>query len=114
MSRQKSASCVECARWLKNEDNPNDYSRTHPCLEVGELGALTPENIQKMVRDIVRCWRRHEISGEVLCLNSGIETHAHGRIERLKVGGLRLPGEPINKGFSGDCHLIKADIFEPA
>ena len=105
---------IEATRWFKNGDHPDDYSITHDGLENDKMRTFSPE-YRKMMGwegDIVRYYRRPDVSGERLCKHCGVHMHEHGWIDTLEDGHNVCPGDWIITGIKGEKYPCKPDIFD--
>ena len=90
---------IDATRWFKNGDHPLDYSRIRDGLN-GEWEG-----------NIVRYWRRPDVSGEAKCSNCGNRMHIHGWIDTKEGGHIVCPGDWIITGVAGENYPCKPDIF---
>lgn len=65
-----------------------------------------PEN------DLVRYFRRPDISGTTLCSECDKTFHLHGWIDTLEDGHRVCPGDWIIKGVAGEYYPCKPEIFK--
>lgn len=92
---------IEAEQWFKNGDHSLDGSRG---LE--EKGSFLFEG------EIVKYFRRPDISGESLCSECGVRFHDHGWIDTLEDGHRVCPSDWIITGIKGELYPCKPDIFE--
>ena len=111
---------IEASQWFKNGDHPLDYSRTHQCLENGQLRDFQPQERQanEWEGDVVRYYRTPSLDGKQACKHCGKIMHEHGWIDTLEGGHIVCPGDWIITGVAGEHYPCKPDIFaktyEPA
>ena len=105
---------IEAHQWFKNGDHPEDYSKTHDGFEGGEMRQFSPEyrKARGWESDIVRYYRRPDVSGEKPCQHCGVRMHEHGWIDTLEAGHNVCPGDWIITGIKGEMYPCKPDIFE--
>ena len=60
---------------------------------------------------IVRPYRRPDVSGECTCARCGIRMAEHGWIDTLEGGHTVCPGDWIIKGVAGEYYPCKPAIF---
>lgn len=102
MRYKKKPVVVEAHQWWKNGDHPKDYPVLMHDREARDHG---PEG------DVVRYFRRPDLSGESICDECGKRFHDHGWID-TKEGGHRVcPGDWIITGVAGERYPCKPDIF---
>lgn len=116
MKFRKKPVVIEADQWFKNGDHPLDFSKTHVGYEGGYLKDF-PSSERKANNwegDIVRYFRRPDVSGETPCHhpNCGVRMHDHGWIETLEGGHIVCPGDWIICGVKGELYPCKPDIFE--
>ena len=114
MKYRKKPVIIEATQWFKNGDHPLDYSRTHDGLENGELRQFSPEERKdnNWEGDIVRYFRRPEVSGETVCKHCSNTMHDHGWVDTLEGGHIVCPGDWIITGVEGEHYPCKPHIFE--
>jgi hypothetical protein len=61
--------------------------------------------------EVVRYFRRPDVSGDLLCSGCDITMHLHGWIDTLEGGHIVCPGDYIIKGVKGEFYPCKPDIF---
>lgn len=104
---------IEATRWFKNGDHPLDYSRTHDGLDGGQMRQFDPDErrAKGWEGDIVRYFRRPDVSGESVCKHCAGRMHDHGWIETLEGGHIVCPGDWIITGVHGEFYPCKPEIF---
>jgi hypothetical protein len=104
---------IEATQWHVNGDHALDYSVTHQGFEAGELREFSPEErkAQGWEGDIVRYFRRPDVSGTSACKHCGRTMHDHGWIDTLEGGHIVCPGDWIITGVKGEHYPCKPDIF---
>ena len=114
MKFRKKPIVIDAARWFKNGDHPNDYSRDHHGYESGEPRTFTAE--ERKARgwegDIVRYYRHPDVPGAQRCQHCDNTMHAHGWIDTLEGGHTVCPGDWIIRGVKGEYYPCKPDVFE--
>lgn len=110
---------IEAAQWFKNGDHPNDYAHSvmgfkaakYPESEPMQTftGAECRENGWE--GQIVRYFRRPDVSGETLCRHCNLTMHVHGWIDTKEGGHIVCPGDWIITGVQGENYPCKPDIF---
>ena len=105
---------IEATQWFKNGDHPLDYSKEHEGIENGVLRQFKPEErkANNWEGDIVRYFRRPDMSGKTQCTHCGVLMHKHGWIETLEGGHIVCPGDWIITGVNSKNYPCKPDIFE--
>jgi len=104
---------IEANQWFKNGDHPRDYTRTHEGFLNGELTTFSPDYRKEMEweGDIVRYFRRPDVSGQSECQYCGRTYHEHGWIDTSEGGHIVCPGDWIITGVKGENYPCKPDIF---
>ena len=111
---------VEASQWFKNGDHPLDYSQDRIGLENGTERTFTSQERREKQweGEIVRYFRRPDISGDSLCRHCSKAMHVHGWIDTKEGGHIVCPGDWIITGVQGENYPCKPDIFvatyEPA
>lgn len=111
---------IEATQWFKNGDHPLDYGETHDGFEGGVMRRFPPEERKANAweGDIVRYFRRPDVSGDAACKHCNVRMHQHGWIDTLEGGHVVCPGDWIITGVKGENYPCKPDIFaatyEPA
>jgi hypothetical protein len=111
---------IEAAQWFKNGDHPQDYAEDKPGFEHGELRNFSGEyrKAQGWEGDVVRYFRRPDVSGDKPCQHCTKPMNDHGWIDTLEGGHTVCPGDWIITGVKGEKYPCKPDIFaatyEPA
>ena len=105
---------IEATQWFKNGDHPLDYSKSHDGFDGGELRVFTGEErkANEWEGDIVRYFRRADVSGESTCKHCGLTMHVHGWIDTLEGGHIVCPSDWIITGINGEHYPCKPDIFD--
>jgi len=93
---------VEAHQWFKNGDHPEDNCRTLTGSD--GLPFLSEGNV-------VRYYRRPDVSGNQECGHCENIMHYHGWIDTLEGGHIVCPGDWIIKGIRGEFYPCKDDIF---
>lgn len=104
---------IEATQWFKNGDHPLDYAKDHDGFEGGELRTFSGDErrAKGWEGDIVRYFRRPDISGQGGCKHCGSVMHIHGWIDTLEGGHIVCPGDWVITGVKGELYPCKADIF---
>lgn len=84
---------IGATQWFKNGDHPLDNDPQHE----GE---------------IVRYFRKPDVSGSATCPQCGEKFHSHGWIDTLEDGGIVCPGDWIINDAKGEFYPCKPDIFK--
>jgi len=102
---------IEAAQWFKNGDHPLDYVRPR-------RDAISDQEITAEYRkalnwegDVVRYFRRPDVSGEVRCKHCDQRMHDHGWIDTKEGGHIVCPGDWVITGVAGEIYPCKPDIF---
>jgi hypothetical protein len=105
---------IEATQWFKNGDHPLDYSKEHTGFEEGEITTFSPEKRRAQIweGDIVRYFRRPDVSGETPCRECGLTMHVHGWIDTKEGGHIVCPGDWIITGVQNERYPCKNSIFE--
>lgn len=114
MQFRKKPVVIEAVQWFKNGDHPLDYSKDHQGLENGEMRTFTAaeRKQQRWEGDIVRYFRRPDVSDSQVCSHCGHTMLIHGWIDTLEGGHIVCPGDWIITGVKGENYPCKPDIFE--
>jgi hypothetical protein len=104
---------IEATRWFKNGDHPKDYATDVLGFENGDLKTFTGNECKEKEWEgqIVRYFRRPDVSGESLCRHCGLTMHVHGWIDTKEGGHIVCPGDWIITGVQGETYPCKPDIF---
>jgi hypothetical protein len=104
---------IEASVWRKNGDHPLDYSGTLTGFEGSEFRDFPPDErkAKGWEGDIVRYFRRPDVSGQDACSHCGGRMHDHGWIDTLEGGHIVCPGDWIITGVKGEHYPCKPDIF---
>lgn len=89
---------IEATQWFKNGDHQYDYSSRD-------------EGVMGWEGDVVRYFRRPDVSGESFCDHCHNTMHSHGWIDTLEGGHIVCPGDWIITGIKGERYPCKPDIF---
>ena len=103
MKYRKRPGEVEATQWFRNGDHPEDYTKS-----------VTGPNEQKEFGwegQVVRYFRRPDVSGGSICSHCGKEYNVHGWIDTLEGGHIVCPGDYIITGTHGEYYPCKPDIF---
>ena len=103
MKFRKKPVAIEATRWFKNGDHPLDYTND---VEGAQRRNLDWEG------DVVRRFRRPDVSRDTACKHCGNTMHNHGWIDTLEGGHIVCPGDWIITGVKGEHYPCKPDIFE--
>jgi len=98
---------IEATQWFKNGDHPLDYSPLH-----GDIISAEERKARGWEGDIVRYFRRPDVSGELVCGHCNTQMHDHGWIDTWEGGHVVCPGDWIITGVKGEMYPCKPDIFE--
>ncbi len=111
MKYRKLPVVIEATQWFKNGDHPLDNVYRH-FEDTGMFPGSEREG------EIVRYFRRPDVSGESACRNCCHIMHDHGWIDTLEGGHIVCPGDWIITGVKNENYPCKNDIFrstyEPA
>ncbi len=83
---------VEAYQWFQNGDHPKDGDK-------------------EFEGEVVRYFRRPDLSGERRCSECDVRFHDHGWIDTLEDGHRVCPGDWIITGVKGERYPCKPDIF---
>lgn len=107
---------IEATQWFKNGDHPDDYANSKTGFENGELREWSGDEVRKLGWEgqVVRYFRRPDVSGETPCRECGLTMHVHGWIDiDTKEGGhIVCPGDWIITGVKNERYPCKNSIFE--
>lgn len=104
---------VEATRWFKNGDHPLDYLRDQLGAEGEEIRTFTAAERKRRgwEGDIVRYFRRPDVSGASRCKHCKKTMHEHGWIDTSEGGHIVCPGDWVITGIKGEHYPCKPDIF---
>lgn len=104
---------IEATQWFKNGDHPQDYTEDHEGFENGAPRIFTGEERQakEWEGDVVRYFRRPDISGQTACRHCSRLMHDHGWIDTKEGGHIVCPGDWVITGVKGERYPCKPDIF---
>jgi len=113
MKYRKKPIIIEATQWFRNGDHPQDYSKDHEGMEGGALRIFTANERKRKQweGDIVRYYRRPDVSGEARCAQCGEIMNNHGWIDTLEGGHIVCPGDFIVTGIAGEVYPCKPGIF---
>lgn len=113
MKFTKKPVAVDATRWFKNGNHPEDYVHDVTGLENGELRAFSGEyrRERQWEGDIVRYFRRPDVSGSAPCRHCASTMNEHGWIDTLEGGHIVCPGDWIITGVKGEHYPCKPDVF---
>lgn len=105
---------IEASRWFKNGDHPEDNC---PDVIVSKTCAeMFPDRKEgehfQGEGNVVRYFRRPDISGTKPCEHCGQTMHVHGWIDTLEGGHIVCPGDFVITGVKGERYPCKPEIFE--
>lgn len=105
---------IEATQWYRNGDHPEDYSRRHSGMDKDIFRDFPPEERRKRgwEGDVVRYFRKPEVSGENICSHCSMKMRVHGWIDTKEGGHIVCPGDWIITGIQGERYPCKPDIFE--
>jgi len=105
---------IEATQWFKNGDHPLDYSQDQDGIVNGEISVITgaERKANAWEGDVVRYFRRPDISGEQPCKHCSIRMHEHGWIDTLEGGHIVCPGDWVITGVADERYPCKPAIFE--
>lgn len=114
MKFRKRPVVIEASQWFKNGDHPDDYSTSRPAMVDGEFQEVSGEyrRARQWEGDVVRYFRRPDVSGDTPCRHCGQVMHVHGWIDTKEGGHIVCPGDWIITGVQGERYPCKPDIFE--
>jgi hypothetical protein len=104
---------VEASQWFKNGDHPDDYAHERVGLDGGELRTWSGQELKANAwqGQVVRYFRRPDVSGTALCRHCSVRMHEHGWIDTKEGGHIVCPGDWIITGMRGERYPCKPDIF---
>lgn len=104
---------IEASQWFKNGDHPLDYSKERQRFEKGQLRVWQGEEAKAMdwEGDVVRYFRRPDVSGTAGCQHCDKPMNDHGWIDTLEGGHIVCPGDFVITGVKGETYPCKPDIF---
>lgn len=113
MKYRKLPVVIEATQWHKNGDHPLDYSRDHQGLDGDEVRTFTAaeRKLRGWEGDIVRYFRRPDVSGAERCKHCAKTMDEHGWIDTKEGGHIVCPGDWIITGVAGENYPCKPDIF---
>ena len=114
MKFRKKPVIIEAVQWFKNGDHPKDYASEQTAFQNGRL-VQVPASHRKANNwegEVVRYFRRPDVSGGRDCEQCGRTIDAHGWIDTLEGGHTVCPGDWIITGVKGEHYPCKPDIFE--
>lgn len=100
---RKMPAIIDAVQWFKNGDHPEDN-----CYYIDDKSP----NRYLSEGEIVRYFRRPDVSGISLCSICRSLFHGHGWIDTLEGGHIVCPGDWIITGVKGEHYPCKPDIFE--
>lgn len=102
---------VYATQWFKNGDHPKDYEKdiNDPIAE--KVWTAEHRKSENWEGDVVRYFRRPDVSGQHKCLKCGHIMDDHGWIDTLEGGHIVCPGDWIITGVLGEYYPCKPDIF---
>ena len=105
---------IKATQWFKNGDHPNDYLKDKEGFVSGNLSIITADfqRENNWEGQVVRYFRRPDVSPEQLCRHCSKCMHDHGWIDTLEGGHIVCPGDYIITGLKGEYYPCKPDIFE--
>jgi hypothetical protein len=105
---------IVATQWFKNGDHPDDYSEPKVGFEGGEIREWSGDEVRALGWEgqIVRYFRRPDVSGETLCRHCSLTMHVHGWIDTKEGGHIVCPGDWIITGVQNERYPCKPDIFE--
>jgi len=101
MKYRKKPVVIDATQWFKNGDHPKDACET---FDAGH-GPFQGEG------NVVRYFRRPDVTGDSVCKQCLDEMHVHGWIDTLEGGHIVCPGDWIITGVKGEHYPCKPDIF---
>lgn len=107
---------VEATQWFKNGDHPRDYEHDRQVFENGAVNTKPASFFKdnKWEGEIVRYFRRPDVSGTQMCAYCDKEMNLHGWIDDHRNGGAECtvcPGDWIITGELGEIYPCKDVIF---
>ena len=105
---------IEATRWFKNGDHPNDYGNEVVGFENNQPRTWTGVEAREWGWEgqVVRYFRRPDMSGETLCKHCSVRMHEHGWIYTLEGGHIVCPGDWVITGVVGEKYPCKDQIFK--
>ncbi len=95
---------IEAEQWFKPGDHSQDKSTKLSVVD-GDRNLVTEGQV-------VRYFRRPDVSDDDVCEKCGETFYRHGWIETLEGGHIVCPGDWIITGIKGEHYPCKPDIFE--
>lgn len=113
MKYRKKPVVIEATQWRKNGDHPKDFIEDQQGMDKGKMRTFTGAERQALdwEGDVVRYFRRPDVSGVLSCQHCGATMHVHGWIDTLEGGHIVCPGDWIITGVKGEVYPCKPDIF---
>lgn len=118
MKFRKKPVVIDATQWFKNGDHPEDYEKDH--VDPSDMSIVPADRRRRFgwEGDIVRYFRRPDVSGDRFCDHCHNTMQNHGWIDTLEGGHIVCPGDWIITGIKGEHYPCKPDIFaatyEPA
>lgn len=116
MKFRKKPVVIEATQWHKNGDHPLDYSKPVGGLTHGGQNRVEYSGEYQREKgwegQIVRYFRRPDVTSDSLCEKCGNRHHIHGWIDTLEGGHIVCPGDWIITGVQGEHYPCKPDIFD--
>lgn len=113
MKFRKKPVVIEATQWFKNGDHPEDYTADTEGVIDGVQRTITGayRREREWEGDIVRYFRRPDVSSETACRYCGIRMHEHGWIDTKEGGHIVCPADWVITGVQGERYPCKPDIF---
>lgn len=102
MKFRKKPVVIEASQWFKNGDHP---------LDGDQFVTDNDGNTFRCEGEVVRGFRRPDVSGDTFCQHCHNSMHSHGWIDTLEGGHIVCPGDWIITGVKGERYPCKPDIF---
>lgn len=114
MKYRKIKIVIEATQWFKNGDHPNDYSTPRQGIANGNIKEWSLNEAKRLnwEGEIVRRFRRPDVSDNQICANCGEIMMSHGWMDTLEGGHIVCVGDWIITGIKGEHYPCKPDIFE--
>tara|TARA_B100001964_G_C14218916_1_gene594266 strand:- start:1744 stop:2082 length:339 start_codon:yes stop_codon:yes gene_type:complete len=103
MKYRKKPVIIEAEQWFKNGDHSQDGTKRFTKGDFkGEL----------LEGKVVRYYRHHDVSGNLICEHCNITMHFHGWIDTFEGGHIVCPEDWVITGIKGEHYPCKPDIFK--
>lgn len=110
MKFKKKPVVIEATQWFKNGDHPLDYASDLRGMGIKTV-TIAEQRGDNLEGQVVRYFRRPDVSDKDICRHCGHTMHDHGWIDTLEGGHIVCPGDWIITGVKGEVYPCKPDIF---